>query len=130
AVPIPATRAQRPLRLGLTVRPWTSSSHIMRHCLRFTAALRSSRAHAGRFALVALSLLTPAGSVLAQPAEGAAGSGASFAGQPIVSMVALVALTLLPFAFMTMTSFTKMSIVFSLLRNALGAGQVPSGLII
>ncbi|MEZ4324544.1 MAG: type III secretion system export apparatus subunit SctR [Polyangiales bacterium] len=63
-------------------------------------------------------------------AQSASRGSESFAGQPIVSMVALVALSLLPFAFMTMTSFTKMSVVFSLLRNALGAGQVPSGLII
>ncbi len=65
----------------------------------------------------------------AQSSQGAA-AASSFAGQPVVSMLALVLLTLLPFAFMTMTSFAKISVVFSLLRNALGAGQVPSGLII
>lgn len=49
------------------------------------------------------------------------------AGMPLVTIVALGALTLLPFAFMTATSFVKISVVFSILRNALGAGQVPSG---
>lgn len=51
----------------------------------------------------------------------------SFAGIPLATMVALGALTILPFAFMTATSFVKISVVFSILRNALGAGQVPSG---
>jgi type III secretion protein R len=77
---------------------------------------------------LALGTLGWTSSVSAQPS--AAPEAGSFAGQPVVSMVALVALTLLPFAFMTMTSFTKMSVVFSLLRNALGAGQVPSGMIL
>lgn len=53
-----------------------------------------------------------------------------FADQPLVTMAALTALTLLPFAFMTATSFVKISVVFSILRNALGTGQVPSGAII
>jgi len=55
---------------------------------------------------------------------------ASFANNPIVSMVVLGALSLLPFLFMTTTSFVKISVVFSILRNALGTGQVPSGLVI
>lgn len=52
------------------------------------------------------------------------------AGLPLVTIVALGALTLLPFVFMTTTSFVKISVVFSILRNALGTGQVPSGTII
>lgn len=54
----------------------------------------------------------------------------SFAGNSIVTMVVLGALSLLPFVFMTTTSFVKISVVFSILRNALGTGQVPSGLVI
>ena len=50
--------------------------------------------------------------------------------QPLVTLLALGALTLLPFAFMVSTSFVKLSVVFSILRNALGTGQVPSGTII
>jgi type III secretion protein R len=50
--------------------------------------------------------------------------------QPLVTLLALGALTLLPFAFMVATSFVKLSVVFSILRNALGTGQVPSGTII
>jgi type III secretion protein R len=50
--------------------------------------------------------------------------------QPLVTLLALGALTLLPFLFMVATSFVKISVVFSILRNALGTGQVPSGMII
>lgn len=55
---------------------------------------------------------------------------ASFASRPVVSLLALAALTILPFVFMTATSFVKISVVLSILRNALGTGQVPSGTII
>jgi type III secretion protein R len=42
----------------------------------------------------------------------------------------LMALGLLPFAFMVTTSYAKMVVVLSLLRNALGTGGVPSGLLV
>ncbi len=48
----------------------------------------------------------------------------------LVTLLALGALSLLPFAFMVATSFVKISVVFSILRNALGTGQVPSGTIV
>lgn len=57
-------------------------------------------------------------------------SDAAGGGSPIVTLFALGALTLLPFLFMTTTSFVKISVVFSILKNALGAGQVPSGMVI
>lgn len=56
--------------------------------------------------------------------------GGSFASQPLMSLLLLGALTLIPFLFMTTTSFVKLSVVLSILRNALGTGQVPSGAII
>ena len=49
---------------------------------------------------------------------------ASIAGLPLVTIVALGVLSLLPIAFMTTTSFLKISVVFSILRNALGAVQL------
>lgn len=52
------------------------------------------------------------------------------ASQPWVSVLVVGALAFVPFLFMTTTSFVKLSVVLSLLRNALGAGQVPSGVII
>ena len=67
--------------------------------------------------------------VVLVPASAFAQSG-SFAGQSIVTLVALGVLSLLPFLFMTTTSFVKIAVVFSILRNALGTGQVPSGMII
>ncbi len=49
---------------------------------------------------------------------------------PLTTLVAIGALTALPFLFMTTTSFVKISIVFSILKNALGTGEVPSGAVI
>jgi type III secretion protein R len=46
------------------------------------------------------------------------------------SGVVLLALALIPIAGIATTSFVKLSIVFSILRNALGIGQTPSGTII
>ncbi len=46
------------------------------------------------------------------------------------SLLALGLLGVVPFAFMAMTSFAKIAVVFSILRNALGAGQVPSGAVV
>ncbi len=49
---------------------------------------------------------------------------------PLSTLFALAALSLLPIAFMTLTSFVKMSVVLSLVRNAIGVNQVPSGTVI
>lgn len=64
--------------------------------------------------------------VLAWPATAAAQDGS----RPGVTMAALAALTVVPFLFMAATSFAKISVVLSILRNALGTGQVPSGTIL
>jgi type III secretion protein R len=45
--------------------------------------------------------------------------------QMLTKMAVLAGLSLLPFAIMLLTSFVKISIVLSLLRNALGVSQVP-----
>lgn len=44
---------------------------------------------------------------------------------PFSTMVLLLALGLLPFAVLMMTSFVKIAIVLSLVRNALGVQQIP-----
>jgi len=44
--------------------------------------------------------------------------------------LALVALALVPLALMTLTSFAKIAVVFSALRNAIGANDVPSSAIV
>ena len=50
--------------------------------------------------------------------------------QPVLSVLLLVSLSLLPFAFMLATSFIKITVVFSILRSGLGTQQIPSGVVI
>jgi type III secretion protein R len=76
-------------------------------------------------ALSVAAVLAWAPTVAAQPAPDAGGSGLS-----LTTLLALGALSLVPFFLMATTSFVKLSIVFTVLRNALGTGQVPSGAII
>lgn len=49
---------------------------------------------------------------------------------PLITLLTIGALTALPLLFMTSTSFVKIAVVFSILRNALGTGEVPSGAVI
>ncbi len=44
--------------------------------------------------------------------------------------LALIVIGAIPLIFVTTTSFVKISVVFSVLRNALGTGQIPSGTVI
>jgi len=52
------------------------------------------------------------------------------ASNPVVLVLFFVALALVPFLILSLTSFIKLSVVFGILRNAIGAQQVPSGAII
>lgn len=45
---------------------------------------------------------------------------------PIAIIAIFITMAMLPFAMLGLTSFVKLSVVFGLLRNALGAQQVPS----
>ena len=54
-----------------------------------------------------------------------AGGGSSQLSNPIVMVIVLGALTLAPFVLMMLTSFIKISVVLSILRNAIGTQQVP-----
>lgn len=47
------------------------------------------------------------------------------ANRPLVLMVALGALSLLPFVIMMVTSFVKIAVVLSIIRQALGTQQIP-----
>ena len=49
---------------------------------------------------------------------------------PFTTLLAIGALSLVPFLFMASTCFVKLAFVFSVLRNAIGTGQVPSGMVI
>ncbi|MBI4126575.1 MAG: EscR/YscR/HrcR family type III secretion system export apparatus protein, partial [Deltaproteobacteria bacterium] len=50
--------------------------------------------------------------------------------KPLVLLIVLAALSLVPFVVMMITSFVKIAVVLSLIRNALGTQQVPPNLII
>lgn len=51
-------------------------------------------------------------------------------GSSLSAALSLVALALVPLALMTLTSFAKISVVLSALRNALGGQDVPSAAVI
>jgi type III secretion protein R len=50
--------------------------------------------------------------------------------RPVVLVVALAIVSLLPFAFMTVTAFVKIATVLQIVRSAIGAQGVPSGTVI
>jgi type III secretion protein R len=50
--------------------------------------------------------------------------------RPVALVVALAVVSLLPFAFMTLTSFVKISTVLQIVRGAIGAQGVPSSTVI
>jgi type III secretion protein R len=50
--------------------------------------------------------------------------------RPIVLVVALALVSLLPFAFMTVTAFVKIATVLQIVRSAIGAQSVPSNSVI
>src|SRR6476661_3853345 len=50
--------------------------------------------------------------------------------RPLALVVALALVSLLPFVFMTLTAFVKISTVLQIVRGAIGAQNVPSGTVI
>ncbi|MBU8894996.1 type III secretion system export apparatus subunit SctR [Corallococcus sp. M34] len=52
-------------------------------------------------------------------------SSDSFTSRPLILVLALAALSLVPFALMMVTSFVKISVVLSIVRSALGTQQIP-----
>lgn len=50
--------------------------------------------------------------------------------RPLSVVLLLVMLSLLPFVLLMLTSFVKIAVVISILRSAVGAGQVPPGQIV
>jgi len=51
-------------------------------------------------------------------------------GRPIALVVALALVSLLPFAFMSVTAFVKISTVLQIVRSAIGAQSVPSNTVV
>ena len=56
--------------------------------------------------------------------------GGSDLPNPVVMVIVLAALSLAPFVLMMLTSFVKISVVLSILRNAIGTQQVPPSTVI
>jgi type III secretion protein R len=72
-----------------------------------------------------LALLLESTTAQAQPT----GSDTLF-GKPIVLVVGLALVALLPFAFMGVTAFVKISTVLQIVRGAIGAQNVPSNMVV
>lgn len=72
---------------------------------------------------LSLALFLAAGPARAAPASEDA------LGQPATLIVALGVAALLPFAFMTVTAFVKISTVLQIVRSAIGAQNVPSNVV-
>jgi type III secretion protein R len=56
--------------------------------------------------------------------------GDDFLGKPIALVVALALVSLLPFLFMGVTAFVKISTVLQIVRSAIGAQSVPSNTVV
>ncbi|MFC1641540.1 EscR/YscR/HrcR family type III secretion system export apparatus protein [Myxococcota bacterium] len=113
-----------------------------------TAARAPSRSAADGRRCAALSLVGPralrrigwgllagvlAGSppAAAQPGSAAAsGDVGELLGRPIPIVLLLVVLSMLPFAFMTLTAFIKISTVLQIVRGAIGAQNIPSSTVV
>jgi type III secretion protein R len=67
---------------------------------------------------------TGVAAVLALAAPGSAGA-TPLTSRPLVLMLAMAALSLLPFVLLLMTSFVKIAVVLSILKGALGTPQIP-----
>lgn len=59
-----------------------------------------------------------------------AGDPAELLGRPVVLVIALAIAAVLPFAFMTLTAFIKISTVLQITRGAIGAPNIPSNTVI
>jgi type III secretion protein R len=57
-------------------------------------------------------------------------TGQGWAGHPAAVVVAVAALSLLPFVVLLMTSFVKIAVVLAILKSAFGAAQIPPSQVI
>jgi type III secretion protein R len=63
--------------------------------------------------------------LMQSPASAQSGGSGPQLSNPVVLVIVLGAMALAPFVLMMLTSFVKISVVLSILRNALGTQQVP-----
>src|SRR5262249_43528166 len=74
--------------------------------------------------------MMPSLEVLTQAVSGARPVPALQFGQPVPTLAILAALTLLPFAVVMLSSFSKLTVVLSLARSALGTQQAPPSIVL
>jgi type III secretion protein R len=91
--------------------------------LRALAALAAAAA----IAAPSVALAKPRAGI--EPAASAILDG-SFASRPLTMMALLAALALVPFAVLMLTSFSKIAVVLSIARSALGAQQIPPTIVL
>ncbi len=95
------------------------------HFDKFFAAKTTRRIFVAAFVFL-LSIF----SVAAQTATKETSKGTDGTANPVVLIVVMGILALAPFALIMLTSFVKISVVLSILRNALGTQQVPPNQVI
>ncbi len=86
--------------------------------------MRSLRSLSTCMALAASAALVLASPALAQAAPATSGLDEAFM-RPMTLVVVLALAALLPFAFMTLTAFVKISTVLQIVRGAIGAQNIP-----
>lgn len=89
---------------------------------RVRGGARRAGRHAAAAAAGVCALVAPALAWAEQAAAAGPGDGPG----PLSMMLAVGMLTLLPFLFVSVTSFAKISVVLGILRHAVGTPQVPS----
>ncbi|PIR17485.1 MAG: EscR/YscR/HrcR family type III secretion system export apparatus protein [Deltaproteobacteria bacterium CG11_big_fil_rev_8_21_14_0_20_49_13] len=89
------------------------------------------RSHKRKFLAIAL-LSAAAGVLMSLPAMAAEGRAMQSMGvsRPLVMLVVLAGLSMVPFVVMMSTSFVKIAVVLSLVRNAMGTQQVPPNIVV
>lgn len=75
--------------------------------------------------LVAVALAVPGSALAAARESGSAILDSSFAGRPVTMLALLAAMSLVPFAILMLTSFSKIAVVLSIARSAMGSQQIP-----
>ena len=71
-----------------------------------------------------------AGAALVLFAFDARAQDAAAPSSPVTTLLAVGTLAIVPLILMATTSYVKIAVVFSILRNGLGTGEVPSGTVI
>jgi type III secretion protein R len=79
---------------------------------------------AAAIAMMVLAAIVP-GAAHAAAAHAQAAHDAGLASRPLVLILAMAALSLIPFALLMVTSFVRISVVLSILRSAIGTPSVP-----